>query len=105
MKLCDPDHPLPPSRDVGLFAMAVPAGTMQALRQEKPTAWKDPRRFIQAAQSGFRSRAASLTGFPSRSRPLYAQFNFCKMSDIDYEKRASRCDNQDITVCALGSFR
>jgi len=25
MKLCDPDHPLPPSRDVGLFAMAVPA--------------------------------------------------------------------------------
>jgi hypothetical protein len=24
MKLCDPDHPLPPSRDVGLFAMAVP---------------------------------------------------------------------------------
>jgi hypothetical protein len=24
MKLCDPDHPLPPSRDVGLVAMAVP---------------------------------------------------------------------------------
>ena len=32
-------------------------------------------------------------------------FFFLQMSDIDYEKRASRCDNQGITVCALGSFR
>src|SRR5450631_4076615 len=43
--------------------------TMQALRQEKPTAWKDPRRFIQAARSSDDHGAkVEPSGRPNRSR-------------------------------------
>ena len=42
---------------------------VQALRQEKPTTWKDPRRFIQAARSS-RDHGAKVepSGRPNRSR-------------------------------------
>jgi hypothetical protein len=42
---------------------------------------------------------------PLPAPTLVRSILFLQMSDSDYEKRASRCDNQDITVCALGSFR
>jgi hypothetical protein len=100
MKLCDPDHSLAPSRDVGLFAMAVPAPD-----DRWPVAPPVRHRSARGGNRALKLCRDQPHGLPLPVPTLVRSILFFQMCDIDYQKRAGGCDNQDIAARALGSFR